>query len=439
MKTQDIKTVAILGRQPALGIAELESLYGSDHILPFGKSSCFLDIDNDGIDFKRLGGSTRIAKILTELPSTNWKNIEKYLIDTSPKHDESINGKLSFGISSFDTRASEREVAKTALLVKKAIKASGQSVRIVPHKTLSLGSATVLYNKLTSKNGWELLVVSDGHKAYLAQTTSIQDIDAYAARDQARPKRDAKVGMLPPKLAQIIINLAVGQVESHQPKIMSRDKEEEHRTRGDRAKIGADASIANSGMHDTASEKHSVQADLNRSPMVLDPFCGTGVLLQEAMLMNYDIYGTDIEPRMVEYTIENLKWLDNLYPDVGDYRRIEIVDATTHKWYEPGSISVVAGETFLGHPLSELPNSEHLSKIIYEANVINHRFLLNIVGQLKPKTRLCLAVPVWRGKHEFLHLPMLDHLTEMGYTRVRFKHAPNDKLIYHRKNQFVSR
>jgi tRNA G10 N-methylase Trm11 len=161
--------------------------------------------------------------------------------------------------------------------------------------------------------------------------------------------------------------------------------------------------------------------------------------LQEAMLMDYDIYGSDINPRMIEYTIANLKWLDSLYPDVGDYRRVEIGDATTHKWHEPEKIDVVAGESFLGQPLTTLPPSDQLSKIMTEANTINHKFLQNISKQLNPGTRICLAVPTWRGKKEFLHLSALDYLDEMGYTRMTFKHVSNEKLIYHREDQVVGR
>ncbi|MFZ1683180.1 MAG: hypothetical protein WAU88_03525, partial [Candidatus Zixiibacteriota bacterium] len=260
------QTIAILGRQPALGIAELESLYGGDNITPFGAQACIVDVDAKDIDFNRLGGSIRIAKVLATLPSTNGKEIEKYLIETTPEHASYIDGKLSFGISVFGVRVAGRQLAQTALSVKKAIRSAGISVRMVPQKDTELGSATVLYNKLTrgstsppsqltahqpalsapspqsysygyspsvdktlstrpehahndrkgsqspEGNGWELLVVSDGQTAYLAQTVRIQDIDAYAARDQARPHRDAKVGMLPPKLAQIIINLAIGRL-----------------------------------------------------------------------------------------------------------------------------------------------------------------------------------------------------------------------------------
>jgi len=411
------KTISILGRQPALGMAELESLYGAEVLQPFGQQACLINLDFDVIDFDRLGGSIRIAKILAPLPSTNWYEIEKYLLDKTPKHAKLVSGKLSFGISVYGIRVNGRQLAKTALAVKKAIKSSGVSVRMVPQKETELGSATVLYNKLTHPNGWELLVVSDGQTAYLAQTTRIQDIDAYSARDQARPHRDAKVGMLPPKLAQIIINLAVGQIN--------------------RPKIG-----------DRRLEKATIEPSSNLNPqssiLVLDPFCGTGVVLQEAMLMDYHVYGTDLEPRMVQYSIDNLSWLDTKYPHKGDYRRIEVGDAVSHKWNFSGLQSsipnlVIAGETYLGQPLSALPSNEHLSKIIYEVNLLHHKFLQNIAKQIPSGTRLCLAIPTWRGKHEFLHLPMLDHLTDMGYTVLRFKHVANEDLIYYREGQVVGR
>ncbi len=384
------ESIAILGRQPKLGIAELECLFGAENIEPFSDNACFIDLHHSEIDFKRLGGSIRLGKVIVELPN-DWKAIEKHLLENAPTHADYIEGKLIFGISVFGLQVSPKKIAGTALQLKKAIRQTGKSVRMVPQKESVLGTATVLYNKLTGPNGWELCIVSDGTRTFLIQTTDIQDIDAYAARDQARPMRDAKVGMLPPKLAQIIINLAVTNLDPH---------------------LGG---------------------------IVLDPFCGTGVLLQEASLMNFDIYGTDVEPRMVQYTIDNLNWLDEKFPEAGDYRRIEIGDATNFKWNNPDAIKAVACETYLGRPLSSLPPSDQLSKIMHEVNSLHHKFLQNLATQVKPGTRLCLAIPTWRGKHEFLHLPVVNYVQETGFKKLTLKHAANDELIYHRDNQVVGR
>ncbi|MCA9346245.1 hypothetical protein KC960_02030 [Candidatus Saccharibacteria bacterium] len=410
MQINEVTTISILGRQPALGIAELESLYGPNNVEVFGKQSCLITIAHDEIDFNRLGGSVRLAKILSELPN-DWNSIEKYLIEKCPQFANYAQDKLSFGISVYGVNVSPKKLANTALQVKKAIKSSGHSVRMVPHKALELGSATVIHNKLTNGNNWELLIVSNGEKTFLAQTTNIQDIEAYTARDQARPFRDAKVGMLPPKLAQIIINLSVGN-------------------------IGQKFNVNGPNLDQTAQLSG---IDVASSVLVLDPFCGTGVVLQEAMLMDYDIYGTDLEPRMVQYSIDNLNWLDSRYPNLGDYRRIEVGDATKHTWSNPQSISNVACETYLGKPLSTLPPGDQLSKIMQEVNTLHHKFLENIGKQINSGTRLCLAIPTWRGKHEFLHLKVLDFLSDLGYNRVKFEHVRNEDLIYHREGQVVGR
>ena len=162
------------------------------------------------------------------------------------------------------------------------------------------------------------------------------------------------------------------------------------------------------------------------------------------MLMDYDFYGTDLEPRMVQYSIDNLAWLDTLYPDTGDYRRVEVGDATNHTWdfsilTTRDSRVSIACETYLGKPLSTLPPGDQLAKIMHEVNALHHRFLQNIGAQIPAGTRLCLAIPTWRGKHEFLSLSFLDFLSDLGYNRVKFEHVRSEDLIYHRGGQVVAR
>lgn len=423
-------TIAILGRQPALGIAELESLFTSAAVQPFGKNGCFVDIPAKKIDFARLGGSVRLGEIIDTIDSTRWNDIEDALSEHAIRIASETDGKLSFGISTFGVPVSANRVAKTGLTIKKQVKNAGNSVRMVPHKELLLGSAVVLNNKL-HRGGLELLAIADGKQTVIARTIRIQDIDAYTARDRERPMRDAKVGMLPPKLAQIIINLSIGQVVGDRDWDIG-DVKKQASTQATAQPLGWDSAGVDS-FHAKQGESSSP------SIRILDPFCGTGVLLQEAMLMDYDLYGSDLEPRMVQYTIDNLDWLDQKYPDVGDYRRIEVGDAASHHWKDPAAITNVAAETYLGQPLSSLPNGEHLSKIMHEVNALHHKFLQNISTQLSSGTRICLAVPTWRGLREFLHLSVLDYLDDLGYTRVRFEYASNDDLIYHRENQVVGR
>ncbi|MBI2285785.1 hypothetical protein HYU82_03105 [Candidatus Saccharibacteria bacterium] len=402
MSDFEAKSLCILGRQPKLGLAELESLYGSKHIIPLGETA-LLDIPAEEINFKRLGGTIKIARILARLPYCDWKQLTNYLQVNIPKNLKHLpKGKFTLGLSVYDLKVSVAELNRSMLQIKKVIKASGRSVRIVPNKTLPLSSAQVLHNKLTHKGAWELLFVADGPRTILAQTLFVQDIEAYAARDQARPARDARVGMLPPKLAQIIINLAMGMREIEQPNI-----------------------------------------EPSRY-LVLDPFCGTGVVLQEALLMGYRVVGTDIDPRMVDYTIRNLKWVYQKNPEIQGSMYAEEADATSYQWQ---MFSTIASEVYLGRPLAKLPDDSVLKKIITDTNTIIEKFLKNLLQQLKPGQRICLALPAWRlpaGRQEspnkqFMHLPVLAKLTDMGYDIRKFRYVSSDDLIYYRENQIVAR
>jgi tRNA G10 N-methylase Trm11 len=408
-----------LGRQPALGLAELESLYGADSIRPAGRSplgavSAVLELEPEDVDFDRLGGTIKLAKVLTRLDTTSWDAVEQYLHETIPKHLQYVpEGKFRLGLSVYGIKIKPQALNAAGLRLKKTIKAAGRSVRIVPNTQSELNSAQVLHNQLTGPTGWELIFVHDGNGMILAQTVAVQDIEAYAARDQARPKRDARVGMLPPKLAQIIVNLAAGPISASNPAQSP-----------DLSAPGSPALITET-------------AGLT-PPRLLDPFCGTGVVLQEAALMGYDVYGSDLEPRMIEYTQANLDWLLVRRPDLHTSLTLEPGDATSHRWQRP--VDLVAGETYLGQPLTTLPSPAQLQTIVSNCDNIHRKFLRNLTPQLPSGTRLCLAVPAWRLRHnDFQHLPALDRLEEMGYTRISFVHATTHDLVYARADQIVAR
>ena len=384
MKSFEPKSLCILGRQPALGLAELESLYGPEHLQPLS-GACLLDIPAEEINFQRLGGTIKVARLLNVLPTSQWVDVEAYLVDKIPEHLKYVaEGKFTLGLSAYGL-GSPAQINQSALRIKKLIRSSGRPVRVVPNKTAALSSAQVLHNRLTHKGAWELLAVANNGQTYLAQTLFVQDIEAYGARDQARPKRDARVGMLPPKLAQIIINLA---------------------------KPAAGATV-------------------------LDPFCGSGVVLQEALLMGYGVIGSDVEPRMVGFARQNLAWLVAKFSVPGAKFEILQADATNHKW---SAFDSLASETYLGRALGALPDPAKLRAISQDVDTILTKFLRNLAPQLKRGQRASLAVPAWQiSAGDFKHLPLLEKLPQLGYNRLSFVHTKPAELIYFREGQIVAR
>jgi tRNA G10 N-methylase Trm11 len=404
-----MQSLMILGRQPELGLAELESLYGASKVQTAGQQAAIVDIDPCLLAFDRLGGSTKFCKILTTLDTTNWGKIEKFLLQVSPGHSASMpEGKMTLGLSLYGFNEGLRRIEATGLSLKKAIRKTGRPVRLVPNKETELNAAQIIHNKLTGPNGWELVFVKDGAQTIVAQTVKVQDIESYTRRDRERPKRDTKVGMLPPKLAQIIINLASGQLPEE---------------------VLQNICDIPAG--------HEIPVTL-LDKTLLDPFCGTGVLLQEALLMGYQVYGTDLEPRMIEYSSKNLSWLDDKFRIAETTPQLEQGDATDHKWQSP--IDLVACETYLGRPFTSQPDTAILAQTVSECNLIIKKFLNNIREQIEPGTRLCLAVPAWQTRSgEFKHLPLIDSLSDLGYNRVIFEHVRDDQLLYHRADQYTAR
>ena len=371
-----MKYLAVLGRQPEISIAELE-------------------LSDFCTDINRLGGTQKLAVLLDEKP-----------LDYLAKLPE---GKITIGVSDYSRKASKKTATMEALKLKKILVRHGRSVRVVENKDAVLSTATSLHNGLSGKNERKVELIKSNDDWY--RVIGVQDIDAYAKRDQARPARDARVGMLPPKLAQILINLC---------------------------------------------------GPLKAGSMILDPFCGTGVVLQEAMLMGYRAYGTDLSERMINYTKRNLDWLlgsENIQsegirsaaargvareprgdgserrgPRMDNYRAA-VGDATSFKWAQP--IDAVACEGYLGKPFSQMPTEMALREQKQECGSIILGFLKNLGGQIKKDTPVVIAAPAWlREGNIYERLDILDEIEKLGYN---VNNKSREGLLYHRPEQIVAR
>ncbi len=380
--------IAILGRQPALGLAELERVFGSDKVSIVSPEAVLFEANQ--FDIQKFGGLTKAGIIIDNLSDKNWNNLSQKIIDYLTDSYKSSDNKITLGLSAYNFIISPRDLQAVGLRVKSNLKKFNTSLRLVPNNDSSLNTATSHHNKLgLSPNKIELLIVkTDNNEIVVATSTGAQNITAYSKRDQVRPKRDAFVGMLPPKLAQIMINLAVGPNQDKQLTI-------------------------------------------------LDPFCGTGVILQEAALMGHAVYGTDLAEKMVRYSRDNLNWLIDSHHLKFDWY-LHQADAMKAKWRQP--IEAVVCETYLGQPFSAPPSKDKLHEVVGNCNHIVTEFLKNISKQIESRTPICLAVPAWRDKDgRITRLPLLSNLSKLGLEQISFKNLKKDELIYFREDQIVAR
>jgi tRNA G10 N-methylase Trm11 len=365
--------IAILGRQPELGLVELESVLGADALRRFGVQSALLSRDI-GID--RLGGAVKIGRIL-------YQGVAEPLRELPVEWDDLPLGesKTPFALSVYGAKTTSGAARAAGLEIKKRLRGRGPVRLVMPAKGTAATAAELRHNRVLEQ-GFELLVVVSGQEMVVALTKGVQDIDWYSKRDYERPARSAKVGMLPPKLAQVLVN--------------------------------------------TTS-----------APLVTDPFCGTGVVLQEALLSGREAHGSDLAPEMVAASRTNLEWL-TAQPEAGGALPVWEVTEADAKTVRLAADSAMVSEGYLGRNLSRSPTPAELARLRRELLDLYRAALTNWARQLAGGAEVSLCVPAWRVGKKWHYLGLVDELPRLGYTAKGFKHV-HTPLLYERPDQIVGR
>ena len=428
--------IALLGRQPEISLAELAAVFGADCVNRISQQ--FAKVQTAQFDITTLGGTIKCAEAITELPASRTDKASLLAASrfiTQHYHTEWAHSphKITLGLSAYNLNVTARDVQKTGLILKSSLKKSGTSLRLIPNDQPALSTATAHNNKLGgSPYKVELLLVkTTGGRLIIAESRGVQNITAYTRRDRHRPKRDAFVGMLPPKLAQIMLNLALGAGPLTGQRSCGNSVTRSASSLSDKSMVLRTALPDAFDLEETAGSRAAVT--------ILDPFCGTGTVLQEALLAGYDVVGTDLSQKMVDYTTENLSWLQSTFTapsrPIGHVIDIHQADATTHHWPNSENLTAVVCETYLGQPFSAPPAPQKLAEVAGNCNYIITGFLTNIRPQLAPNMPLCIAVPAWYdASGRATHLPLIKNLQQLGYYQLN--HSP---LIYRRPDQIVAR
>jgi len=242
----------------------------------------------------------------------------------------------------------------------------------------------------SNKKSWEVA---------LSKTIAVQDIESYSARDYGRPRREARIGMMPPKLAQIMINLA----------------------------------------------------QIREGQAILDPFCGIGTILQEALLNDYRIIGSDANGEQVENSKENLKWLSTKYIiKYPDYKIFQSDVGRIMQKIKPNSIDAIVTESMLGPAYKKAPLPMEIKQNYNNLEKMHLRLFQIAKLALRKKARMVITFPVYKiRQNQCIFAPYIDKLSKIGYSVI----CPLDKafvvkgirttnrssIIYDRLDQIVTR
>ncbi len=379
----------ILGARPKLSIAELETVLGDDFEITLTADQVLLadtSEKNLGALQDRLSGVVKMGHIIGELPSWNEDDAAD-LIATYASGAMGKN-KISFGVSVYNltdakqTKALEKDLNNFGVRIKKQLRESGRPVRFVSSKEPRLSSAVVETNGLLSSGGEYVLLVQED-KILIGQTESVQDFRSWEARDIGRPARDRRSGMLPPKLARLMINL--------------------------------------SGINPQGAT-------------LLDPFCGSGTVLMEATLMGFEtVIGSDISEKAVTDTGTNMDWLSEKFHAASSNITLRTTPAAELPDHLDTPVDCIVAEVFLGNPRSQTVDPFEMKKIEKDLMPMYKDSFVALKNLLKSTGRAVVAFPAFKQKDgTWYRLPIQDMLTSIGY-KIEAEH------LYKRSDQFVAR
>ena len=401
---------AVLGHQPHISIAELAATVPGFTLERVEQKMVALFSSSDDLDdefFNNLGGCVLLAKRVTEA-DVALEDIPR-ILSAEVAH---VKKKIIFGLRCFGVP--RQEIKNIYRRSKDILKKQNRPCRYVGNENKPAATPLLVDCEVVSgKRGVELFLINEERGLWVGKTIAVQDIDAYTWRDMQKPVRDTTVGLLPPKLAQMMLNLGAWAVKTESGKL---------KTENDAPK----------------RKKKEIYT-------VFDPFCGTGVIPMECLLRGWNVVASDMSLKAVNGCTKNLEWIRKekkiLKKDVSD-------SVTKHDAAKPFAFKelphMVVTETSLGPSIAKSPSQREVQKFKKESEALQAAFLKNAAKTL-PGVPLVCTWPFWRAGGLTVRLESVwNVLAEAGYVPVLPDGTPAEgdgkpSLLYMRKDQFVGR
>ena len=333
-----------------------------------------------------LGGTIKIGDHKTTLPTETikeaffkknkqaQKQITQMLIQSGIPEAMTPN-KALFGVSLYFTDNSFSPVTGrmhrfVGSSIKNALTALGKRTNFMGYsgqrKQAQLSHIEVLKKQLV-ENQAEVLFCIGKTETWVGTTVAVHNPFEFQKRDIHKPNQRV-IFAIPPRLARMMINLSACKTEK----------------------------------------------------VLLDPFCGVGTILQEALLEGASVVGTDVNPWCVKVAGENLAWLAREYSlSEADFRVLQSDVGAMAPKVGIDSVDCIVSEPDLGPALREIPTGPYAQKIISKLEPLFFVFIEEAHMVLKPKGRLVLVTPYIKTRsNKTVAMPIQEKLESVGFKRV---------------------
>lgn len=372
-----------LGREYKLSVAELWNIFPTASFEYISKEICILW----GVEKKdvltwmpRIWGTIKVIELIPDYTGNPSEMIYNLA--------EGKQWKYIYGISIF---WGAWDVKRLLVHTKNFLKKYAISSRFINKNFKNLSSAQILWEKLIEKQS-DFSVIDTGEIEYFGKTLWIQDIESYSKRDYGKT-RDMQVGMLPPKLAQMMINFSRGK-------------------------------------------------------KIYDPFCWLGTIPIECIIRgNKEVYASDISGENTQKTQRNIDFATREFSHNLKSFECQILDA---RWIYSSSFlkksDAIVTEWYLGQVFQKYSITEKKIEEEKKKLLIIYTDFFEGLKRARYNGTIVISFPFWDIRGKYYYFSEIYEILKK-YCKVEHllpyhnevKHTRYGSLLYKRSDQVVGR
>lgn len=177
---------------------------------------------------------------------------------------------------------------------------------------------------------------------------------------------------------------------------------------------------------------------------VLDPFCGIGTIIMEAMNLGINGIGIDKDEEMIHAAKKNISWFKEKYSNSSNYKIFIGNAQNISKFVQKNEIQAAATEPYLGPLISILPSEERTKQLISELERLYSSMFSELAKVLKKDSIVAIVLPQiiansnkkFRAReqvfysHGFRNFNIISELKEHNPYLYRDEESKIDRLIY---------
>jgi tRNA G10 N-methylase Trm11 len=143
---------------------------------------------------------------------------------------------------------------------------------------------------------------------------------------------------------------------------------------------------------------------------LLDPFCGIGTMLQEAILQDINAIGVEKDPKVTKQAKINLKWVEKHYKTSAKYEVYALDSRNLSRKVK--TCDIVASEPFMGPFLHKLPTESEARKTIRQLRPLYEKVLQEL--KKVTKKRIVIIAPRFKTRNrKQIHLNLENTLSKL--------------------------